>query len=337
MSGDAKTSTFMLGTATVMVGPQASLWDLQPTQHSIGLVKNFKLTGDPSYTKLTQGVKNTTVASVLTGNTVHASMEVYEHTLQNLIYSVGLDGMIGDPTSFVAAVAAAAATSVVFNDGSNFNNGDTVNIVKPDGTIFTTVLSAKATNTFTVTPVVPAGGLNPPGGLNTLNTVGKITRNRPTSTVATLGTGTPAVPVTTLAIVANLGFAANDYVAIQIGTDDKVLIRQIVSNITGTLTFTRGINQAIPVGATVTKVLYASIGSKADQPFFGAAIVGTLSDGSEATLLIPKIRISKGLSLAFTTGDFGNLPFEMDVYDLVSTDPFYTEFNGDQARLFSSI
>jgi hypothetical protein len=338
MSGDAKTTAMMLGNATVMIGPQSSLYDLQPSIHSLGLAKNFKISADPSYTKLTQGVKNTTVMSVLTSNAVKASMEIYEASIANLQYGLGLDGSVNDPTTYVAAVAAAAATSITLNDGTYFNNGDTVTIVKPDGTLFKTKLSAKAGNVFTVTPVVPTGGLTPPGGLTSLNTVGKVTGFRAASTVGTLGTGTPAVPSTTVALVTGgaADFKANDWVMIQIGTDDKVLIRQIASIATDTLTLTRGINQALPVGTSVTKVFYASVGSKLDQPFFSAKVIGTLADGSEVALLIPKVRISKGFELAFSSGEFGNLPLEFDIYDLVSSDPFYTEFNGDQARIFSA-
>jgi hypothetical protein len=337
MSGDAKTQAFALGTATVMIGPQANLYDLHPSMHSIGLVKNFQISSDPSYQRLTQGVKNTTVMSVLTSNQVRASMEVYEHTIKNLNYGLGLDGWAQDPTTYIAAVAAAAATSITVADGTNFNNGDTVSIVKPDGTSFKAVLSAKAGNTFTVTPAVPTGGLNPPGGMSSLNEVGKVTMFRASSTVSTLGTGTPAVPSTTLVLADAADFKANDWISIQIGTDDKVLIRQIASKATNTLTLTRGIDQAIPVGAVVKRVFYGSIGSKTDQPFFAAKVVGTLADGSEMTILIPKLRISKGFALAFNSSDFGNLPFEFDIYDLVASDPFYTEFNGDQARVFSDL
>ena len=337
MSGEAKTSAFMLGNATVMIGPQAQLYDLQPSIHSIGLVKQFKIMAEPSYTRLTQGVKGTTVMSVLTSNVVRASMEVYESSIANLAYGLGLDGYTTDPTSYVAAVAAAAATSITMKDATNFSNGDTVSIVKPDGTAFKTVLSAKAGNTFTVTPVVPVGGLNPPGGVNSLNSIGKITMFRSANTVATLGTGTPASPSVTLVLADAADFKANDWISIQIGTDDKVLIRQIASKATNTLTLTRGIDQAIPVGATVTRVFYASIGSKVDQPFFGAKVIGTLADNSEIVILIPKLRISKGFDVGFSSSDFANLPFEFDIYDLVASDPFYTEFGGDQARLFSAV
>ena len=77
MAGEAKTNAFMLGTATVMLGAQADLFDLNPTEHSIGLVKNFNLQVDQTYTELTQGVQNQIVFSVRTGNKVMNTMEAY--------------------------------------------------------------------------------------------------------------------------------------------------------------------------------------------------------------------------------------------------------------------
>jgi len=100
MAGEAKSNSFVLGSATVMIGAQSALWDLTPAANSIGLVKNFQMSAEPSYTELTQGVKNQIVYSVLTANPIRASMEVYEFTSKNLAYGLGLDG------SALAAVAA---------------------------------------------------------------------------------------------------------------------------------------------------------------------------------------------------------------------------------------
>lgn len=92
MAGEAKTNAFMLGTATVMLGAQADLFDLNPTEHSIGLVKNFNLQVDQTYTDLTQGVQNQVVFSVRTGNKVMGTMEAYEYTGANLSYALGQEG-----------------------------------------------------------------------------------------------------------------------------------------------------------------------------------------------------------------------------------------------------
>jgi hypothetical protein len=339
MAGTARTDDFMLGAATVMIGPMADLMDLMPEKHSIGMVKNFKIAGDPQYTSLTQGVKSTLVASVLTSNIVTASMEVYEYTIANLNYALGLNGHAADPTSFVATTAAAAATTVQFEDVSHFNDNDWVDIVKPDGSIFTTKLSAKnvGNKTFTVTPAVPTGGLEPAGGTASASTKGRITLHRSSGTVSAAGTGTPASPDADLALGTGEGekFGAGMWVAIQTGQDDKVTIRQVASVSTDTLTFDQGIKEIVPVGAKVERVFYADVGSKDDQPFFGAKIVGTLANNKEVVILIPKIRISKGFDVTFGSSDFGNMPFEFQIYDQIASDPMYTKLNGLPARVFS--
>ena len=117
MAGEAKTQAFSIGTATVMLGPLADLWTLNPDNHGIGLVKDFAVTAEPTYTELRQGVKNTLVYSILTQNDVRASCSVYEYTGKNLRYSLGVS-----PGSFVtkelgklgvATGAAGSATAAV--------------------------------------------------------------------------------------------------------------------------------------------------------------------------------------------------------------------------------
>lgn len=90
MAGLAKTTNFMLSSATVMIGPVSEFYNLNPTDHSIGLVKNFTMTAEPAYTELTQGVKGDVVFSLQTANPVRATMEVYEYTAKNIAYALGL-------------------------------------------------------------------------------------------------------------------------------------------------------------------------------------------------------------------------------------------------------
>lgn len=259
MAGEARTNKFMLGTATVMIGPQAKLFELDVATHSIGLVKNFTMTSEPQYSELTQGVKNTIVFSTMTQNPVRASMEAYEFTSRNLAYGLGLDGSTLAPLSVA-------------------------------------------------------------------------------STLASEITGTSGTPVTSVPLAAGGGatFAANDWIMLQEGTGDRVFITRIASKATDTLTVAPGLPVTIAAGSAVKKVNVVSVGSKENQPFLAAKVVGTLADGTAVTVLIPKVRITKGFSLAFTTQDYGNLPFEFTVYDPVSTDPFYTEFSAESAKIFSA-
>lgn len=249
MAGEALTSKFMLGTATLMLGPVADLDILNPTTHSVGLAKNVTMKTTPGFTELTQGVKNNVVFSVQTSNKVMVSAEVYEYTSKNLAYSVGLDG-----STFVAS------------------------------TVESTVL----------TPMSLTLGI----------------------------TGTSLV----LAASGGTSFTAGDDITIQVGTSDQIYARKIVSKSTDTLTLNLGVPVAVPAGAVVKKVNVISVGSKVDQPFLAAKIVGTIADGSEIIILIPKVRITSGASLAFKTDGYDNVPMELTVYDLVATDPQYANF-----------
>jgi hypothetical protein len=251
MAGEAITQKFMLGTATVMIGAQADLFNLNPAEHSIGLVKNFSISGQPAYTELTQGVKNSVVYSVMTGNPVTATMEVYEHTSKTLTYSLGLDG------------SALSASTV-----STTTNADT--------------------------PANPAGNAVIPVALVT-------------------------------------GFAAGDWLQAQVpGQGDKLLVAQVkeIDDTAKTITVAdaQSFSYALPMGTVVKKVNVIGVGSKADQPFLSAKIVGNLADGMPVALLIPKIRITGGFTLAFKTDAFGNLPYKFQPYDLTATDPFYADF-----------
>lgn len=254
MAGEAKTSKFMLGTATVMLGRPADLHILNPAEHSIGLVKNFRIQGQPGYTDLTQGVKQKKVFSVMTSNDITAAMEAYEYTAGNMMYSLGLEG-------FQASATAVSTTT----------------------------------------------------------------------TASAIGTAT------SLTVSSIVGFSNGDYVAIDLGDDNVIVRRLSAAPATSNLTIGQALGQAIPSGATVRKLAVVNIGSKDEQPFLAAKIVGVLADSTKVTILAPKIRVTKGFSIGFTTDNFDNMPFEFSFYDLVTTDPFYTEFNGIQAKLFSNL
>jgi hypothetical protein len=260
MAGEAKTGDFMLSTATVMVGPLAKLMDLNPTEHSIGLVKNFQISSEPAYTELTQGVKNSLVASVLTSNVVRASMEAYEFTSKNLNFGLGLDG-----SGVVEQTASGTVDGAITGDGI---------IVALD-----------------------------------------------------VQTGEGA------------SFTAGDYITIDINGDDNVVVRKVLSVATDTLTLTNAFatGQNIPDAAPVTKVNKIAVGSKEEQPYMASKVVGKLANGEQIVLLLPKLRIVRGFNLAFSSDDFGNLPFEFTIYDQIAADPFYTEFGGstgESARIF---
>lgn len=253
MAGEAKSNAFMLGSATVMLGAPEDLFDLNPDDHSIGLVKNFRVTGEPSYTDLTQGVKNSIVYSVMTGNTIRAAMEAYEYTSKNIAYSMGLEGS-------------------------------------------------------TLAPI----------------------------TTSTETTKAETAAATSVTVTAATGITAGDTIMIQDGEADNVWLRVVTSVATNVVSFDEPLPKPIAIGAKVQKMNVVEIGSKDEQPFLAAKVVGTLADGSEIAMLFPKVRITNGFSLGFVTENFDNMPYEFTFYDVVNTDPHYASFKGSQGKLFTA-
>ena len=251
MAGEALTNKFMLGSATVMIGPQADLMDLTPAAHALGLVKNFSISAQPQFTDLRQGVQNQLVASVMTENTVRASMEVYEYTARNLAYALTLDGTDYPAATVVSTLAAPTAG----------NDAD-----------------------------------------------------------ATVQSGLGA------------SFTVGDYVMID-GGGDLVEVRKIASIATDTITFDADINRVFASGAAVSVVNSVDVGSKAEPDYYAMQVVGRASNGEPIVLLLPKVRITGGFTMAFGTDNFGNLPFEVTVFDKVATDPLYADWVGRQASL----
>ncbi len=262
MAGLAKTSKFMLSTATVMVGPPADVFELTPANHSIGLVKNVQVNTEPTFVELMQGVNNQLVYSVNTEMPVTVSCEVYEYTARNLAYAAQLDA-----------------------SGVGFDNDTTV--------------------AFPIT-----------------------TQLTDASTAIALG-GTDTMP------------AAGDWLVLQDGTSDLICVV-----VAGTVT-SRSIaiaSGSLPTGVTwpvattkVYKVKNIPIGSTDTPNFFGVKIVGKFPEKSEPiTMVFPKVRITRGLSLSFVNDNFANMPFEFKPFALLPTDTQYANFTGNvTGRIFT--
>jgi hypothetical protein len=116
MAGEAKSIDFLVGTATIMLGAQADLRDFRPESHSIGLVKNVKLMAEASYIELTQGIRNSVVHSIKTGEPVRASSEVYEFNASNWAYALGFNGYSVSQTELETTVTTAVASSPLGTD-----------------------------------------------------------------------------------------------------------------------------------------------------------------------------------------------------------------------------
>lgn len=257
MYGLANTNRFMLGAATLLLGPQADLFNLTRAEHSVGLIKNFALTAEPSFTELTQGVRNTVVFSVMTGHAVRGSAELYEFTAKNLAYTAQMNGAAFEPDTNIETTTSAAL----------------------DGT---------------------------------------------------------TTPVTAVTVVAGTGFAVDDWILIQNPANpDDAVPRKITAIASNELTVAPAIARQFASGATVRRMNFIEVGGKEETPFYAALVHGVLADGSEVTVALPKVRVTNGLNLSFQTNDYGNMPIELGVYDLVATDPHYATFGSVPAAILA--
>jgi hypothetical protein len=162
MAGEARTNRFMLSTATVMLGAPEDLNELQPSTHSIGLVKNVNVTAETAFTELMQGVQSSLVHSTKTGNTTRVSAEVYEYTAKNLGYALGLSGTTLSTQTVQGSIAIAVdaldtSIDLVLGEGSLFVAGDTIIIrTGSDDVVVVRKVTAVATDTLTLNLAVPA-------------------------------------------------------------------------------------------------------------------------------------------------------------------------------------
>ncbi|BCJ91780.1 hypothetical protein IZ6_25150 [Terrihabitans soli] len=170
MAGTARTDSFLLANATVMVGPMADLHKLQPDKHSLGLVKRFVVTADPTFVELTQGITNDVVMSVKNSHGLKASFEGYEFTSRNLAYAAGLDasGATFENASTIlpldAEVDSSDTTFVVNGDlDAEIDVGEFVYIQEADDKVHVVKASSVALNTGKTTIGIATGFSVPTG------------------------------------------------------------------------------------------------------------------------------------------------------------------------------
>ncbi len=258
--GGPITDKFNIGVATLMVGPMDKILELNPEEHSLGLVKNVTMTSETSEVELKYGIRGTTVDSQVTGVDTTISTEVYEYTASNLAYAAQLDG-----NEF--ATGGTYALSAAVTGGSS---ATTVSIVADSD----------------ITSKFPKG-----------------------TKIMLQASSTEEFDKVYLAVVESATFATN-----------KVTIT---------------LSEAIPLGWNfsagdkVQTVNVIPVGSDKPQPYLGVKIVGMLPNGNEpVTIIIPKAKITSGMTLGFTTDDYSNMPFEIKPYALTKSDAMFDYFRG---------
>lgn len=258
MAGEARSSNFMLGTATVMIGPRDKLYELNPQEHSLGLVKNFVCESTKEQLELGQGVQNTTVFTRSTGSTTRGTFEAYEYTPKNLAYALSLDG-----GSVMDKPGTPRKTTALSTNGS-------------DGTHTLTVDSPTTPQTIAIGDFV--------------------TLREPSNN--------------------------NVYLAKVQQVTPSMIVRVDVGN-----------TKKFEIGTVVQACNVLAVGNSSESEEYAAKVVGQMADGTWVSLFFPRIRITSGMTLAFSTDNYGNQPFEFKPMQLIAGEKFYADYAGKMANL----
>lgn len=363
MAGEAKTTAFNIGTATVMIGPTEDVEKLNPKDHSIGLVKNFTTSSTDQYTDLTQGIQNDIVWSEKTGSDTTTTMEVYEYTSKNLAYALGLSAtkMVESKAHKIKSIS---GTEVVVDADSasadDYLEGDRIILqseAKEDqvfiGKIKTASYSAASApevglDTTIVQFFKKMNSIMAGAGVLTIeegklrlivDDAAEVTFSTPLQTIFGFVDGTGSisgtVDVTAKKKLSAAGAVDGDTLAITINGDEYELVAKTVPAEDTSAKFTLTLDSAPSAtmefveGDKIKRVNLIYVGSRAAQPFLGAKVVGILPDGkTPVTIIYPKIRITNGFNVGFQSDNYSNMPFEFTPFRMVESDPLYAE-HGD--------
>lgn len=116
---------------------------------------------------------------------------------------------------------------------------------------------------------------------------------------------------------------------------DKVYIARVASSTFSTDKIEITLEEAIPLawnfkaGDKVFAVDIIPLGSEAPQPYLGVKIVGVLPNGNvPVTIIVPKAKVTGGMTLGFTSDNYGNMPYEIKAYTLAKSDAMYSKMKG---------
>ena len=155
--GTAMGKGFVLNEATLMLGPLGQGADLLEEKHSIGLFKNLAIANDKTFQPLTQGVTQSIVDQVKTGDNWTISGNGYEYNPRTIMYALGQAGYTADVTqertrTVITTAAAVGESEITVADATGLKVGDWVilysKIGDNDGLAYK--IETLATNTVTL-------------------------------------------------------------------------------------------------------------------------------------------------------------------------------------------
>jgi len=90
---DVKNPKFVIGNATVMLAPYSEdVFDLNPDDHSVGMVKSVSLEQQSDQIMLKNGIQQLTVDTQKSNVNFTSTFEGYEFDAKNLTYALGITG-----------------------------------------------------------------------------------------------------------------------------------------------------------------------------------------------------------------------------------------------------
>lgn len=220
-------NAFMLSSATLMITPYGGTpcFDLQPSTHSVGMIKEAAINVEAGSIDLMNGVAQALVDSRKTGVSGSISGNVYEYTAQNFMYAQGISGTpVQIKRGVLTAAVAAAATSATLN--SSPIPGDTASSITGLGDIPSgaTLIFQDAANPDRLFPTRTSG--------------------------ATTGTGPYTVTFAgNYAMPTGVSFAIGDYVWVvnEVGVADTTQDNLVAVKLVGTLSnFNRPVVAVFP-------------------------------------------------------------------------------------------
>lgn len=179
MPAAVKTNAFLLSEATLMMAPfgSASVFELTPSAHSVGMVRNVQLSQESDQVELRKGIQQLLVDSKKSNVRTMLTAEVFEFSAQNMFYSLSMNKTAAAPKrgKLKTAVSGATATIVVNTDpmpgdstsgitsATDIPSGATILLQVPgESNDYTLPVRVTAATTmtggdFTVTAAIPAG------------------------------------------------------------------------------------------------------------------------------------------------------------------------------------